>query len=38
MIANGFSIYELLYHRHWFVLIPKDFNILLFSGIINYLM
>lgn len=19
MIANGFSIYELLYHRHWFV-------------------
>jgi hypothetical protein len=19
MIANGFSLYELLYHRHWFV-------------------
>ncbi len=25
IIANGFSIYELLYHRHWFVFfVTKD--------------
>jgi len=24
IIANGFSIYELLYHRHWFVFLLKN--------------
>jgi dynein heavy chain len=26
MISNGFSIYELLYHRHWFVFYSSRFN------------
>jgi len=26
IIANGFSIYELLYHRHWFVLFCFSFQ------------
>ncbi|CAF1075088.1 unnamed protein product [Adineta steineri] len=28
MIANGFSIYELLYHRHWYNTLPDVVNVM----------
>lgn len=40
IIANGFAIYELLYHRHWYDSVPppSDFDNEIFVGIITCLM